>query len=274
MLTTSQEEAPGLYDILHPLFAGWKLLVLGVLAGLLVAAVITFILPKEYSTSFVLKIGSVADKQLEDPYSVVEVINSESFLESAAGKAGVKRTGRQAVKATTDQESWQPRAWVQVQVSAENPDTAVRLANAIATGILQRHTDQFNRSMQPYKTFETDLQTKIQLFEAEGERLQKNLQDYRSIQGRSASDEILLQTKLADHENQTLALKKELHTLETSMSEVHSINTEVAAPPNRPAQPSKPNLKMNLIVAFIASLFLMISFVLLADQYKKGSLRL
>ena len=276
MLTTSKEEPPGLYELIHPLVRHWKVLLAGVVTGILVAGAITLLLPKRYETSFLLKIGSAADKQLEDSYAVVEIINSESFQQAAASSAGLNLSSKQLqnmVEAKTDSERWQP-TWVSVQVLADAPDRALEVATAMIQGIIQRHTELFNESMRPYQDFEKDLQHSVALAEAETEKLKNNLEDYRSKGKTNASDEILLQSKLADLENQALALKKELHTLQTSMSTVHSVNTTVAAPPIRPTSPSRPNLKMNLAVACVASLFLMISFILLWEQYKKGSLRI
>ena len=118
-------------------------------------------------------------------------------------------------------------------------------------------------------------------YRAELEKMQeqygKEIETIRGTLTSSGSADLsaamMLQARLSDKENQLYILKKELRDNRVFMSKVHSRETALAGPPVLPKKASKPNLKLNLVVAAIAGFLVMFSFILLSEQYRKGSIR-
>ncbi|MCI0416171.1 hypothetical protein L0222_25635 [bacterium] len=273
MQTGFREEESALYEILHPLVIRWKLIAGGVLTGIILAGVVSSFLPKQYETSLLLNIGLAVEKILEDPYTVAKVINSEAFQQTIAGKVGLNVSSKRLskmIEAETDSIRVSP--WVSVRIRANSPQETVRLANAIADGIILRHSKSFEEKMKGYKDYKNELQESIAQFTEEAQTLRKNLDAYRSGTKPDVSTEILLQTRLSEKENQAIMFKRELRDISSYMAKVHSRETSVVAAPMLPEAPVSPKMKLNLLIAAVTSLFIMISFVLFREQYRKSSL--
>lgn len=272
METRFAEEQYGLYEILQPLIRRWKLIAGGVIVGIIFAVLASLLLPKQYETSCLLNIGTAVDKGLEDPYTVTKIITSESYQHDIAKKLGIHATPRQLqkmIEAETDTTRWTP--WVSITVRGDNPEKTLALAKAIAGGVIERHEKFYDEKIQQYNDYKRSVEKSIDQFSQEATTLKTNLNTFRSS-AHDLSTEMLLQARLSEKENQAIMWKRELRDLSTWMSEVHSRKTALVADPVLPKVPTKPNLKLNLIIAVLVSTFVMISFVLLLEQYRKGSL--
>ena len=140
MESTIRDQEPGLYDVIHPLVVRWKLLCGGVILAILLGIVLSLLMAKQYETTILLNIGMSVDKQLEDPNSVMRIINSTSFQKTAAEKVQLPLSPRQLQKmihAETDTVRSTPTIFV--RVLADTPERTVALANAVADGIISRH---------------------------------------------------------------------------------------------------------------------------------------
>lgn len=258
-----------LFEIFNPLVRRWKLLLFGVLAGALLGALVTFVMPKQYQTSVLLQVGAVMDKQVEESYTVTEIINSDSFRQSLASKIH-RFVSQKQIHA--DANVYRSSPIVNVQVLAESPQGAVQLARAAAEEMIARHKVFFDAKMQYYVDYRKDMQDRISAAEKEIEDLKTDLNAYRSKGDGNLSSSLLLESRLGDRETQIMTWKHELLDLVAFLSPVHSRNTAMVAPPVIPSKPAKPSMKLNLIIGFFGSMFLMVAFILLYDQYRKASL--
>jgi capsular polysaccharide biosynthesis protein len=262
-----------LFEVIQPLIDHWKLLFLGVLAGILIAVFLTFVTQKQYGTSVLLQVGAVLDKQLEDSNTVVEIINSDSFHQTIATRLKLDASPRQLGKMIQAETNLtRPSPLVTVTVVSDSPQGAVNLANAVFAVINERHKPMYDGKMAYYIQYGKVLEDKVNAYEND---IKNQLMDLNSLGTKGdLSARILLQARMADRENQSLTIRKELRELLAYQSGVHSHATAMVAPPVLPSRPSKPSLRLNLLVAFLVSLFAMISFIFVMDQYKKASLRI
>ena len=262
-----------LFEVIQPLINRWKLLLFGVFVGILIAVVVTFLSKKQYETSILLQVGAVMDKQLEDSNTVVEIINSDSFHKTIANRLKLNATTRQLDKMIdAETNATRPSPLVTVIVLSDSPQGAVNLANSVFALINERHKPLFDGKMEYYIKYNTDLGKKIKSFEDD---VQAQTDDLKLLgKNGDLNTRIELQARLGDRENQVLSVKREQRELLAYTSAVHSHSTAMVAPPVMPTKPSKPNLRLNLIVAFLVSLFAMISFIFVMDQYKKASMRI
>jgi uncharacterized protein involved in exopolysaccharide biosynthesis len=275
-MPTFQEE-PGLFDVFQPLVQRWKLLLVGVSAGILIAALVTVVSTKQYETTMLLQVGAILDKQIEDSSTVVEIINSDSFHQTISNRLGLNSSSKQMVKmirAETNSNTSRYSPLVTVTVLSDSPAHAVDLEKAIFALLNERHKPMFDAKMEYYIVYEKQLDDKIKIYEQELMSLKRDLKSLDSDPKSSLADKLLLEARIGDRETDTLSAKRELRELMAYSSPVHSHATAMVATPVLPRKPTKPNLRLNLVIAFLSSLFLMVSFILILDQYKRTSLRI
>jgi uncharacterized protein involved in exopolysaccharide biosynthesis len=265
------QEEPTLFEVFHPLFRHWKLVLLGVFAGTILAALVTFLLPKQYETSVLLQIGAISDKQLEESYTVVEIINSDSFRQSLAAKLNFTISPKM-IEAETN--ITRPSPMVTIDVLADTPQHAVQLADGVANAIIARHKPFFDRKLEYYISYAKELKNRMEASEDELAALNKNLAALDSNREGNLPAILSLQARLIDRQTQVVYWTRDLRDAQAYLTQVHSHNTSVVAPPVLPSKPAKPKLILNVVIGFFGSLFLMISLVLLVEQYRKASSRI
>ena len=270
-MSTNQNEAT-LFEVFQPLVRRWKLLLAGVIAGVLVAAVITVLSKKQYETSMLLMIGAVMDKQIEDTNALVEIINSDSFHRAVASRIALSNKASestQVIRAETNLTRYSPI--VDVMVRAGTPESAVQLAKTVFEVVNERHKPMFDGKMEYYIEYNKMLSEKIKTFEDDVQALKQDLSAMNSKS--DVSSRMLLQSRIGDRETQSLTLRRELREMLAYSATVHSHPTVMVSTPVLPGSPAKPNLRLNLAIAFFVSLFVMISVIFIADQYQKTPLR-
>jgi len=268
------QEETSLFEVFQPLVQRWKLIAVGVLAGVLAAAVFTFLSKKQYETSMLLQVGAILDKQIEESSTVVEIINSDSFHQTVASRLKLDTSLRQLrkmIRAETN--TVRPSPIVTVTVLSDSPDGAIQLARVVADVVNERHRPPFDEKMSYYNNWMDQLESKLNTYEAEAKAMRQDLNNFRS-HNRELSTMLLLEARLGDREAQAFSWRRELRELLAYRTKVHSHNTAIVAPPVLPRRPAKPNVMLNLLVASFVSFFLMISIVLVTDQYRKASLRI
>jgi uncharacterized protein involved in exopolysaccharide biosynthesis len=272
MKSNLQDEELGLYEFIQPIVVHWKLIASGLLVGILVATAASLLLPKQYETTLLLNIGTAAEKSLEDPHTVTKIINSNSYQHMIATKVGLKippQELQEMIHAKTESARIVP--WVTIHVSADDPQKVVRLGNAIADGIIQRHAEFFDEKVLYYKEYKTELERNINQFQEEVATLERNLNTFL-FTADDLHTELMLLSRQADRQTELIMFRRDLRDISNWTSRVNSRRTSLAVRPVPPKNPTRPNLKRNLAVTIVVSLFLMITFVYLLEQYRKGSL--
>jgi capsular polysaccharide biosynthesis protein len=267
------DQEPSLFDVFLPLIQRWKLLVAGVLISVIAGYLITMFSTKLYKTTLMLQVGAVMDRQLEDSNTVVEILSSDAFLQSIGQRLHLDSSPKRLSKTITAETSLtpgRPSPLVTVTVLSNSPDTAVQIAKEVFAVLTERHKPMFDDKMKFYTEYEKELQKKIKNFDSDIAALNQNLQVLDSKAQSDINTKILVQSKIADIENQSLYSRRELRETFAYTSIVHSHPTSIVFNPIRPTAPFKPNVKLNLTIAFLAGTFLMVSFILIVDQYKKA----
>jgi Uncharacterized protein involved in exopolysaccharide biosynthesis len=265
------QEEPTLFEVFQPLVQRWKLLLLGVFAGTILATLVTFVLPKQYQASVLLQAGAVNDRQLEESYTIAEIINSDSFRQSLASKLNLAISPKMIQAATN---MIRPSPMVTIDVFADTPQHAVQLADAAANAIIARHQPLFEKKLEYFINYDNELKNRIQSGNEDLDALNRDLATFQSNRNANLPSILSLQAKLIDRQTQVVFWLRDFRDAEISLAAVHSHNTSMVAPPVLPSRASKPNLKLNVVIGFFGSLFLMISFVLLVEQYRKASSRI
>jgi hypothetical protein len=135
--------------------ARWIILVLMLLTGGITYWLITR-QPAQITSTALIKVGKVNDKQIEDPYVTAELINSLAFHHAVSEKHGgdIRPNAlRRAVRADTVNVG-PPRAaypiLVRITATSETPDESLLLARVVAEEIIERHERIFNEAVAPH----------------------------------------------------------------------------------------------------------------------------
>ncbi len=245
------------------------------IVGTIAATVVSLMMPRQYETSLLLQVGAVNDRQLEESYTVTEIINSDSFRQSVAATLKEEASRKQLSKMIQAETNMlRPSPMVPVHVLADAPERAVQMAEAVADAVKDRHQKMFDAKMVYYKTYAGELANKIDAATQEATDLRKDLATFRSSRDANVASILLLETRLSDKELQIVNWKRELRESLAYLTSAHSHNTAMVAPPILPRKAAKPNVMLNVIIGFFGSLLVMISFVLLFEQYTKASPRI
>jgi Capsular polysaccharide biosynthesis protein len=258
-----------IFEIISPLIRRWKMILAGVLTAVIIAFIATNLAPKQYETSMLLQVGSVVDNLLENPNTVTYLINSDAFRQKAASKVGVDvplKDLQKMIHAEID--TLRPSSLVSVHVVADHPQRAVQLAQAVANGILQRHALFFKQRIELQQNYRKDLEKAITESDSRLDEIRKQLELLQKSR-MDSSALLIAHSKLYEEERQILTWKRELRDIEGLLSAPQTAETSIAAAPVSPTKPMKRNLALNLIGAIVLSLFLVSSYILIADHYRK-----
>lgn len=155
---------------LDPYFrAVWraKWLILALVAGAAaVSAGVSTSRPALHSASGLLQVGRVWGQSLEDPYVTTEIANSAGFLNEVAA-AGDLSPGylRRSVKAETVTAGPPRSAYpilVRITATTESPADSVRIASAVAEGLVERHGKTFDQTLAPHLDRERRLEERYE----------------------------------------------------------------------------------------------------------------
>lgn len=133
--------------------AKWIILAVTALAALL-ATLIGIRQAELYTATALLEVGKVWKEPLEDPYLTVEIINSDGFIHQLAEKVGAKpselkrRLRAEAVVGGAPRSAY--AVLVKITASSENPQEAVKLAQAAAEQTIKRHLSLFDGAIESH----------------------------------------------------------------------------------------------------------------------------
>ncbi len=242
----------------------WKRrwLFLGVTIGCMLAAlVVSLLLPKKYESSLQLKIGRVWQVNLDDPYRMAAVINSEPFLDEVRQKLGLSRTAYEMKKrdAVVAQAIVPPASTtsvnkdtflVNVVTRGDTPKQAVDLARAVSDLVVQEQTARFKELLSVHLLYEKNLESQTQIMDNEIHNLDATLKRLQTNPQVSAPAVILLQAQLEQKQSQLLGFIKELRDVHASnTSATLTENTHVVLPPVLPRTPISPKIAFNVAIA-------------------------
>jgi hypothetical protein len=253
-------------EILEPLIRQWKLLIIGVLAGLVAASVFIGASKTYYETSFLLQIGTVSNAYLEDPISLAIFINSDQFHQTIASKLAIQMSPEELRKMIRAETENFKTSIVVIFTRAEQPEQAVHIAQAVSNEILEQHANLFRDQLAPSIAYKRSLEASIKRYNGEIEELQKDVEKIKSKDETSLA--LIVQTKLAQQETQLMKSEKELHHLADSLLKPDTQETMLLFPATLSAKSVNRNFVIKLVFSGFASLVIVVSIILGYDQYK------
>jgi capsular polysaccharide biosynthesis protein len=248
-----------LIDYLRVMWKRRWLIVSGPLICMIAAGLVSLRLPKVYETSLYLDVGKTWGMQVEDPYKVVELINSTPFIAKVKQvtnwpESVEQMAARRRITAETIQGEGGPSGkkaiLVKVLTRGDTPQQTVGIANAVADLVIQDHKALFDEQMREYSRYETELGNQIKAMEKDLHDLDMILKRQRANPTVNAPAVILLQAQLEQKQSQLLNFMKELRDVKiANNSKTRTENTRVVLPAVLPERPVGPKATLNVAVA-------------------------
>jgi len=274
--------------------------------AVVIAGVISFLMPLTFEASNLVEIGSIKKEQLQNINDIKSVFSRETVLQQIRTKLQepLELTETTTTGAITDMfdikeanNNGNGSTFIEVDGRAQTPEEAVEVVNAVTDILLTYHMDIFAGAE---KTFEVELETIIKSKEKcqkditkttnDVTRLNTDILKYESEinqrasastegQGRIAESYINLlagaKNQKESKEAQLLSLEQGLIALDQSIQSKENERiyetrpTEIEVPAIPPETRIAPNRKQNVIIAGILGIFIGVLYAFGAEYFNK-----
>lgn len=273
MKNSSMEEEVELIDCLRVIGRRRNLILLGIFLPLIVVGIIGFFLPPVYEATAQVRVGRVWEKEIENPYLIVERILSDDFLSKVIQRLNLPASPQEirkgkAIEArvveggTTGQ---MLALLLSIEARSNDPKMSVDIVNLVANLIIEESKGRFEEKLNEYRTYEKELDREVKRIEEQIDDLGKMIKKQQLSPTVNAPSVILLQAQLEQKSVQLLAFKKELKdTRINNNSSIVTESTKLISPPFFPQYRVNSGIKLKMGFAAILgfSVTLMLSFFL------------
>ncbi len=133
------EEEISLFDLLETLKKYLKFIVIFTLSATLFSVIISFLLPKEYEATTILKVGKVGGRPLETLKSTKEILQSLHTLKIISKEYGFEATEEKVMSLKKRIDIKDGDGLMKVVASGKSPEDAEKLCGVVTKIILERH---------------------------------------------------------------------------------------------------------------------------------------
>jgi LPS O-antigen subunit length determinant protein (WzzB/FepE family) len=147
-----------------------------IISIVLLVAAISLILglrePRVYASTALIKVGRIWNEQIEDPYVVTEIINSQPFLSRLGQRLSTKQKPRALSQALTAERLEGGKArnryvyLIRLTARGSTPEEAKELVRAAADQIIEQTAEKFESAYPVYTAREKALQERIDTLKA------------------------------------------------------------------------------------------------------------
>lgn len=273
MKSSHIEEEVELIDCLRIIGRRRRLILLGIFLPLITVGIIGFFRPPVYEATAQVRVGRVWEKEIENPYLIVERIMGDAFLSEVIQRFNLSASPQQIRKGKVIEVNvieggiagQKLALLISIEARSSDPKTSVDIVDMVANLIIQESKGRFEEKLNEYKAYEEELDREVKRIEEQIDDLGEMIKKQQFNPTVSAPSVILLQAQLEQKSVQLLAFKKELK--DTRINNVSSIVTEstkLISPPFLPKYRvnSGIELKMGFAAILGFSVTLMLSFFL------------
>jgi capsular polysaccharide biosynthesis protein len=263
------EEADG-QGVLLAFARRWKWLVVGALAGILAAALLVFVLPKEYTATGDLLLHGIDGTEAEQA-SRMETAAELAHSIPVAERARTRLGGTGEAEALLEKYDASPltNELLRVEARASSPELAARRVTAVAEAYLDYVTDE---SDQDLASIERTVEARTAALQTEIAALDTQIAQLGASVDRLTPEQELLLT-------QRQALATELAGAQTTLNQARADHrlaldrNELVAAPLLPKRPSSPRWREFLVVGLLVGAMLAVGAVLARDVLSRRLFR-
>ena len=253
-----EEKEVDLRDYINMVKKRWKIILIIFLVSIVTSGVVSFLLPKTYEASALVRIGKMRDTVLEEPPTVIEVFKTKPILEKVAEELNIPPTQEKLqelaskIKIKTKGKS----GLLEIKGRWETPQEAMRLVNGVTVVLMQRHERIFEQGKLILEEYLASGKQRLVEMEKEIDMLQKKIEEL----GATDSEAKAMVTRgymesLERSRDRYEQLQVELR--EKKMKESYeTVSTELVISPTTPEKPIGPKKKQNVLIAGILGLII------------------
>lgn len=264
-----EEKEVDLKDYIRMIKKRWKIILIIFLVSTITSGVVSFLLPKTYQASSLIRIGRMRDTLLEEPSTTMEIFKTRSVLEKVAEGLGVPVTEEKLGELASRIKMREKSELLEIKGRGETPEEAVRLVNGVTTVLLQRHEQIFERAKVILEEYLASGKERLVEMEEEIRMLQKKIEEV----GIANSD---AEATVARGYMESLERSRDRYELlqvelrEKKMEESYgTVSTELVIPPAIPEKPIGPKKKLNVLIAGILGLFVGFVCAAIVEYFEK-----
>ena len=251
-----EEKEVDLRDYLNMVKKRWKIIVGIFLAATVTSGVVSFLLPRTYESTAMVRIGRMRDNLLEKPPTVIEIFKTEAILEKVAEELdspfGKEKPQKLASKINMKEKS----GLLKIRGRAETPEEALKLVNGVTAVLLKRHEQIFERARMILQEYLASGKKRLVEIKKEIEMLRKKIEELETTD--SEAEAMVARGYMESLERSRDRYEQlQVELREKKMEESYgTVSTELVIPPTTSEKPIGPKKKQNVLIAGILGLFI------------------
>ena len=264
-----EEKEVDLRDYINMVKKRWKIILIIFLVSTITSGVVSFLLPKTYEVSALVRIGRMRNNLLEEPSTTIEIFKTRPVLEKVAeglgGPVTQEKLGELASKISMKEKT----DLLEIKGRGETPEEATRLVNGVTAVLLDRHGQIFEQAKIILEEYLDSGKARLVEIEKEIEMLRKKIDELETTNSEAKAMVARgYMEGLERSRDRYELLQVELR--EKKMEESYgTVSTELVIPPATPEKPIAPKKKQNVLIAGILGLFVGLICAAIVEYFKK-----
>lgn len=264
-----EEKEVDLRDYLNMVKKRWKIILIIFLVSTITSGVVSFLLPKTYEASAMVRIGRMRDRLLEEPSTVIEIFKTESILEKVAEELDSPFGKEKPQELTSKIKMKKKSGLLEIKGRGETPEEALKLVNGVTTVLLKRHGQIFERAKVILEEYLASGKERLVEIGKEIEMLRKKIDELEITN--SAAKAMVARGYMESLERSRDRYEQlQVELREKKMEESYgTVGTELVIRPTIPEKPVAPKKKQNILIAGILGLFVGFVSAALVEYFEK-----
>ena len=272
LMPEMQEEEIDLREYINVLLKRKGVVILIFLIAVITAALVSyFALSPVYQASTVFSVAKIDGRAVVNITEALEIMKSNVVLDEVIDRMDLEETAKQLSSRVTT-ENLKGTNFIKISVLADSPETAKNLVETITKVFVEQNQDEYQEKVKL-------VEDRLKIIEEQIAEFEKNIQEIEKSKRKIATTEelsegerqfqtsLLLSSSVTERSlynnltNQANSLKESLKSCE---------DFKIINYAQLPAEPTKPNKKLNILIAGVLGLFVGVFVAFFLEFWQKG----
>lgn len=251
-----EEKEVDLRDYLNMVKKRWKIILIIFLVSTVTSGVVSFLLPRTYESTAMVRIGRMRDSLLEEPSTIIEIFKTKTMLEKVVEEIDIPPTQEKLGELASKIKMKEKSGLLEIKGRRKTPEEAMKLVNGVTTVLLKRHDQIFERAKVILEEYLASGKKRLVEIEKEIDILQKKIDELEVTN--SAAKAMVARGYMESLERSRDRYEQlQVELREKKMEESYdTVSTQLVIPPRVPEYPIAPKKKQNVLIAGILGLFI------------------
>lgn len=264
-----EEKEVDLRDYINMVKKRWKIILIIFLFSTITSGVVSFLLPKTYEASVLIRIGRMRNKLLEEPSTVIEIFKTKAMLEKVAEELNIPPTQEKLQELASKVKIKEKSGLLEIRGRGETPEEALKLVNGVTTVLLNRHEQIFARAKMILEEYLASGKQRLVEIEKEIKMLRRKIEEL-GVTNSDAKATVVRGYMEGLERSRDRYEQLQVELREKKMEESYgTVSTELVIPPTIPEKPIGPKKKQNVLIAGILGLFIGLICAAVVEYFEK-----